>query len=178
MRIDTVGIIASLKFILKKPVYAPSVEKEQRHYLMGMASQLSLDASSIRDFMRVICKISREIQRKMHAIWSLDPTACLQFLLSQAHQIPMLQLSNLKNKLRVLDEHALFLCEQLIDLLRFFIRFIDIQIISLLCSLTNNFPFNFIKEEFAHWPQLPNKALLHKLFLLINKFVKKEEGCF
>ncbi|MFT4059529.1 MAG: hypothetical protein QM652_08280 [Legionella sp.] len=176
MRIDYVRIIASLKFILKKPVYAPSIEKEQCHHLMEVASKLSLDVLSVRNFMRVLCKISREIQRKMHVIWSLDQRACVQFLLNHVHHIPTLQLNVLKSKLRVLDDDALFFCEQLIHLVRFSIRFIDIQVISLF-SLTNNFSLNYIREKFDDWQQLSNNALLYKLFLLMNRFLKKEEIC-
>lgn len=178
MRMDYVHIIASLKFLLKKPVYAPSVEKERCHHLMEVASQLGLDSSSVRSFMRVLCKISREIQRKMHAIWSLDQEACVQFLLSQVNHIPMLQLSILRNKLNVLDDHALFFCDQLIYLLRFFIQFIDIQIIDLFSSLTDNFSLSFVKEEFGSWSQIPNEILLYKLFLLMNGLVKKEDVCY
>ncbi|HAT7072516.1 TPA: hypothetical protein JAN90_06970 [Legionella pneumophila] len=177
MRMDYVHIIASLKFILKKTIYAPSVEKEQCRHLMEMASQFDLDASFIRSFMKVLCKISREAQRKMHAIWSLDKEACMQFLLSQANHIPMLQLNVLKNKLYALNEHALFLCDQLIHLLRFSIRFIDMQIIGLFSSVTNTISLSFIKEHFVGWYQFSNKALLYKLFLLMNRFVKKENVC-
>ncbi|MDR3441839.1 MAG: chorismate mutase [Legionella sp.] len=177
MRMDYVRIIASLKFILKKPVYAPAVEKEQRHHLMVVASQLSLDASFIRSFMRVLCKISREIQRKLHAIWSLEQGTCVQFLLSQANHIPMLQLSVLRSKLYAFDGYVMLFCEQLIHSLRCFIRLIDIQIIDLFSSLTDKFSLSFVKEQFGSWYQFSNEILLYKLFLLINGFVKKEDLC-
>lgn len=177
MRMDYVRIIASLKFILKKPIYAPAVEKAQCHHLMEMASQFDLDASFIKSFMKVLCKISREVQRKMHAIWSLDKEACAQFLLSQVNHIPMLQLTALKNKLHTLNEHAPFLFDQLIHLLRFSIRFIDMQIISLFSSVANTISLSFIKEHFVDWHQFSNNALLYKLFLLMNRCVKKETVC-
>jgi hypothetical protein len=47
-------------------------------------------------------------------IWSVDQGACVQFLLSKVNHIPLLQLNVLKNKLSVLDDDALFICEQLI----------------------------------------------------------------
>ncbi len=34
MRMNDVRIIASLKFLLNKPIYVPSVEQEQCHHLM------------------------------------------------------------------------------------------------------------------------------------------------
>ncbi|WP_131795567.1 chorismate mutase [Fluoribacter gormanii] len=177
MRMDYVHIIASLKFILKKPIYAPAVEKDQCHHLIEMASQFDLDASLIRHFMKVLCKISRETQRKMHAIWSLDKEGCVQFLWSQVNHMPILQLKVLKNKLHTLNEHDLYLCDQLIHLLRFSIRFIDMQIIGLFSSVTNTFSLSFIKEHFVDWYQFSNNTLLYKLFLLVNKFVNREIVC-
>jgi chorismate mutase len=177
MRMSYVRIIASLKFLLNKPIYVPSVEQEQCHHLMEMASQLGLNVLLVRSFMKVLCKISRETQRKMHAIWYLEEGSCMQFLLSQMNHIPMMQRSIMNNKLNILGEHDLFFCEQLMNLMRFFIRFIDLQIISLCSSLTDNFSLSCIKEQVSYWHQLPNDTLLYKLFLLMNGFVKKEEVC-
>jgi chorismate mutase len=177
MRMNYVRIIASLKFIFNKPIYVPSVEREQCHLLIEMASQLGLNAMLVRDFMRVLCKISRETQRKMHAIWYLEEGSCMQFLLRQMNHIPMVQRSIMNNKLNILSDHGLFFCEQLINLMRFFIRFIDLQIINLCSSLTDNFSLSWIKEQVSYWHQLPNDTLLYKLFLLMNGFVKKEEIC-
>ena len=127
--------------------------------------------------MRVLCKISRETQRKMHAIWSLEHGTCVQFLLNQVNHIPILQLSVLRSKLYAFDEYAMFFCDQLIHSLRFSIRLIDIQIIDLFSSLTDNFSLSFVREQFVSWYQFSNEILLYKLFLLINGFVKKEDVC-
>ncbi len=140
------------------------------------ASQLGLNVLLVRRFIKVLCKISREIQRNMHAIWYLEEGSCKQFLLSQMNHLPMMQRSMMNTKLNILGEHELF-CEQLMNLMRFFIRFIDLQIISLCSSLTDNFSLSCIKEQMSYWYQLPNDALLYKLFSLINGFVKKEEVC-
>lgn len=177
MRMDYVRIIASLKFLLNKPIYVPSVEQEQCHHLMEMASQLGLNALLVRGFMKVLCKISREIQRKMHVVWYLEEGSCMQFLLSQMNHIPMMQRGIMNNKLNIFGDHDLFFCELLMGLMRFFIRLIDLQIISLCSSLTDNFSLGWIKKQVNYWHQLPNDALLYKLFLLMNGFVKKEEVC-
>ena len=177
MRMKYVHIIASLKFLLNKPIYVPSVEQEQCHHLMGMASQLGLNALLVKSFMKVLCKISREVQRKMHAIWYLEEGSCMQFLLRQMSYIPMVQRSIMNNELNILGEHDLLFCDQLMSLMRFFIRFIDLQIISVCSSLTDNFSLSCIKEQVSYWHYLPNDTLLYKLFLLMNGFVKKEEVC-
>lgn len=177
MRMDYVCIIASLKFLLNKPIYVPSVEQEQCHYVMEMTLQLGLNALLVRSFMKVLCKISREIQRNMHAIWSVEEGGCMPFLLSKMDQIPMMQRSIMNNQLNIQGAHCLFFCDQLMGLMRFFIRFIDLQIISLCSSLTDNFSLSCIKEQVSYWHHLPNDALLYKLFLLMNAFVKKEEVC-
>lgn len=178
MRINYVRVIASLKFLLNKPIYVPSVEQEQCHHLIVVALQLGLNTLLVRSFMKVLCKISREVQRKMHAIWYLEEGSCMQFLLKQMNYIPMVQRSLMNNELYILADHGLFFCEQLISLIRFFIRFIDLQIISLCSSLTENFSLSCVKEQVSYWHHLPNDRLLYKLFLLMNKFVKKEETCF
>lgn len=177
MRMDYVRIIASLKFLLNKPIYVPSVEQEQCHHLMEVASQLGLNALLVRSFMKVLCKISRETQRKMHAIWDLKDGSCMQFLLSQMNHIPMMQKSVMNNELNILGDHGLLFCEQLMSLIRFSIRLIDLQTISLCSSLTDNFSLSWIKEQVSYWHQLPNDRLLYKLFLLMNGFVKKEKVC-
>ncbi|MFA6301673.1 MAG: chorismate mutase [Legionella sp.] len=177
LRMNYVRIIAALKFLLNKPIYVPSVEQEQCHHLMEMVAQLGLNVLLVRRFMKVLCKISRETQRKMHAIWYLEEGSCMQFLLSQMNHIPVMQRNIMNNKLNILGEHDLFFCEQLMNLMRFFIRFIDLQIISLCSSLTDNFSLSCIKEQVSYWHQLPNDTLLYKLFLLMNGFVKKEEVC-
>lgn len=177
MRINYVRIIAALKFLLNKPIYVPSVEQEQSNHLMEMALQLGLNALLIRDFMKVLCKISREVQRKMHAMWYSEEGSCMQFLLGQMNYIPMVQRTIMDNKLNILDKLDLLFCDQLMNLMRFFIRFIDLQIISLCSSLTDNFSLSCIKEQVGYWHQLPNDTLLYKLFLLLNGFVKKEEIC-
>lgn len=177
MRIKYVRIIASLKFLFNKPIYVPSVEQEQCHYLMEMASQLGLNALLVREFMKVICKISREVQRKMHAIWYLEEGGCMQFLLKQMNYIPMVERSIMKKELNTLGEHDHFFYEQLMSLMRFFIRLIDLQIIRLCSSLTDNVSLSCIKEQVSYWNHLPNDTLLYKLFLLMNGFVKKEKIC-
>lgn len=127
--------------------------------------------------MKVLCKISREVQRNMHEIWYLEEGSCMQFLLSQMNHIPMMQKSIMNNELNILGDHGMFFCEQLMSLMRFFIRFIDLQIIILCSSLTDIFSLSCIKEQVSYWHQLPNDTLLYKLFLLMNGFVKKEEVC-
>ncbi len=67
----------------------------------------------------------------------------MQFLLSQMNHIPMVQRSIMNNELNILGDHGLFFCEQLMSLMRFFIRFIDLQIISLCSSLTDNFSLSY-----------------------------------
>lgn len=177
MRANYVSIVASLKFILKLPVYVPLVEKEQCHYLMDMASQFGLEAPLVRRFMRVLCKISRKTQRKMHVIWSLEREACVRFLVSQLEQTPMLQWRFFKSSLQELDNYALFFCQQLIHLLRFYIRFVDLQILSLFSSLREDFSLNFVRNQFQYLNQYAGEILLYKLFLLMNGFVKKEKIC-
>lgn len=177
MRMNYVHIIASLKFILKKPIYSPSVEKEQLNCLIEVASELSLDPLFIRKFMRVLCKISRETQRNMHELWSLERGNCVQFLLSQLSHIPMLQLSFFSSKLNELDEYAKLFFDQFIHSLRHFIRIVDMQIVNLLSFLTDNFSLSFVKDHFSSWYQFSNEILLYKLFLLIKSCVKKEDIC-
>lgn len=108
MRIGYVRIIASLKFLLNKPIYVPSVEQEQSHHVMEMALQLGLNALLIRSFMKVLCRISREVQRNMHAIWSLEEGSCMQFLLSQMNHLPIMQRSIMNHKLNIQGEYDLF----------------------------------------------------------------------
>lgn len=177
MRMNYVRIIASLKFLLNKPIYVPSIEHEQCHHLMEMASQLGLNALLVKSFMRVLCKISRETQRKMHAIWSLEKESCMHFLLRQMNHLPMIQRSIMNNEVTILSDQGVFFCEQLMSSMRFFIRLVDLQIISLCSSLTDNFSLIWIKKQVRYWHQLPNDRLLYKLFLLINGFVKKEKIC-
>ncbi|KTC76057.1 chorismate mutase [Legionella birminghamensis] len=174
MRMDYVRIIASLKFLLKKPIYVPSVEREQYTQIVKMAWQLNLDESLVKSFTRVLCKISREIQRKLHASWYSNPSACVQFLLNQANHISILQLSQIKNELYALDGQVILIFEQFLQLFRFSIRLIDMQIIRLFSVLTPDFSLSSMKEELRDWYQLSSNALLQKLFILVAKFAKKE----
>ena len=101
----------------------------------------------------------------------------MQFLLREINYIPMLQRSIMSKELDISDKQDLFFCEQLMNLMRLFIRLGDLQIISLCSSLTDNLSLSSLKEQVSYWYHLSNDTLLYKLYLLMNGFVKKEEVC-
>lgn len=143
-RIQYVRIVAWFKFIQNQPIYVPAVEKEQSSAVMKVADQLLLDSSIVEQLMRVVRKLSRQIQRDLHAIWVetvpfCDPRLCEEVLQRLHH-------------------------------LRLLIRDIDIQILQLLSRVTEQFSPH-LQSYVDGYRTAYNAPLLYKLYVLINQLI-------